>query len=126
MADTSTAFRLLADDTRRRLLVQLYDRKSVEVPEGILVRSGALSASSRGDQRDGVGRESPHRETVDLYHHHLPKLESHGVIEWNQETGIVSRGAAFEEIEPLLEILTDGGLVAHRRKLQKQKKEQDQ
>lgn len=42
---------------------------------------------------------------MELSHVHLPKLEDSGLIEWDSEAGTVSRGPAFEEVEPVLRLL---------------------
>lgn len=105
MSDASEAFRLLADATRRRLLFQLCDQESADVSEGILVRGGSRSASVHTNQQQIAGRTSSDGQNVELEHHHLPKLQSNGMIEWDRETQTVSRGPAFEEIEPLLHLL---------------------
>jgi hypothetical protein len=44
---------------------------------------------------------------VELRHVHLPKLESAGMIDWDQDDGSVSRGPAFEQYEPALRALVD-------------------
>lgn len=41
----------------------------------------------------------------DLVHNHLPKLEEAGYIEWDRDTGEISRGPRFDEIEPILELI---------------------
>lgn len=49
-------------------------------------------------------------ETVlqtELVHNHLPKLESLGYVRWDRETGEVSKGPNWGEIEPLLRLLRD-------------------
>jgi hypothetical protein len=38
---------------------------------------------------------------------HLPRLEDHGLTTWNQETSNVRKGPQFDQIEPLLEALTE-------------------
>nr|WP_254523737.1 transcriptional regulator [Natrinema caseinilyticum] len=40
-----------------------------------------------------------------MTHTHLPKLESLGLIEWNREKNVVTRGPAFDELRPLLELI---------------------
>ncbi|AUV80947.1 hypothetical protein C2R22_04130 [Salinigranum rubrum] len=40
-----------------------------------------------------------------LYHIHLPKLESAGLVDWNRRGGTVVRGPAFDDIVPLLEAI---------------------
>ena len=63
--------------------------------------------------RDGVKRESDLlvRESTeddvehDLIANHLPELEKAGFIEWDRETGTISKGPRFDEIEPVLELI---------------------
>lgn len=103
MAYASDVFELLADSTRRRLLVQLCDEKSIDVSRGVPVRGSSRGGVTYSDRRATDGRsETP---TAELQHHHLPKLESHGVIEWDRDTSTVTRGPAFEEVDPLLRLL---------------------
>lgn len=53
-------------------------------------------------------REPDEKErAVLMYHLHLPKLEDHGYIEWDDETGEVTKGNRFAEIEPILTVLTE-------------------
>ncbi|MFC7156142.1 hypothetical protein ACFQPA_11865 [Halomarina halobia] len=108
MSDVSTLFELLTADVRRRLLVALCDVDSVQVPDGLLVRGQAQPVPSS----DSLPRETPsldegsaHPLTFQLHHNHLPKLVDAGVIEWDRETGTVSRGPEFEEIEPAVRLL---------------------
>lgn len=105
MIDTSTTFGLLADDTRRRLLVQLVNNESVDIADESLLEGAPQNASSPTNQQEFAKTGSSHTRTVSLHHNHLPKLRSHGMIEWNRETQTLSRGEAFEEIEPLLRLL---------------------
>jgi len=44
---------------------------------------------------------------VEMRHVHLPKLEAYGFITWNSDTNEVSKGPNFDEIRPLLELLSD-------------------
>jgi hypothetical protein len=106
MADTSAMFELLADGTRRRLLIKLCDQASVEVSDEVLTRGGAGTSSVRSGRQSSAGREPTDARAVELRHHHLPKLDSHGVIEWDRETRTVSRGPEFEAIRPFLELLS--------------------
>lgn len=46
-----------------------------------------------------------HRVTTDDTH--LPKLVEYGYVDWNRDAGAVERGPDFDEIEPLLELLSD-------------------
>jgi hypothetical protein len=45
--------------------------------------------------------------TTELYHTHLPKLADAGYIEWNEEDHTIRRGPNFDEIAPLLRLMTD-------------------
>lgn len=44
---------------------------------------------------------------IEMAHHHLPKLEEQGYVEWDRRTHDVVKGPDFEEIRPLLELLVD-------------------
>jgi hypothetical protein len=45
--------------------------------------------------------------TTELYHAHLPKLAEAGYIEWDEEKRTIRRGPNFDEIGPLLRLMTD-------------------
>jgi DNA-binding transcriptional ArsR family regulator len=45
--------------------------------------------------------------TTELYHVHLPKLVESGYVEWDEDDGVVRRGPNFEEIAPLLRLMSD-------------------
>ncbi|WP_231189287.1 transcriptional regulator [Haladaptatus sp. DYF46] len=51
------------------------------------------------------GGEQP--QTIAMQHIHLPKLADHGFIDWDQETQRVTKGPQFDEIEPLLTVLSE-------------------
>ncbi|MFC5973311.1 transcriptional regulator [Halomarina salina] len=84
---TDEAFTLLDDVLRRRLLVSLLSESSVEPDELV-------------PQADG---EVPTR----LHHVHLPKLDDAEVVDWDRHRGVVSRGEAFDAVEPMLTLLAD-------------------
>ncbi|RQG98481.1 transcriptional regulator [Natrarchaeobius oligotrophus] len=44
---------------------------------------------------------------LELYHTHLPKLADSGFVDWNTQTKTITRGSQFDEIEPLLTLLTN-------------------
>jgi hypothetical protein len=56
-----------------------------------------------------VGLDESEQDTTDslirMKHVHFPKLAAYGIIEWNKQTDNVSKGPAFDEIKPLLELL---------------------
>jgi hypothetical protein len=51
------------------------------------------------------GNRDPEEIEAQLIHNHLPKLEAAGYIDWDPETGEISKGPQFDEIEPLLELI---------------------
>ena len=43
----------------------------------------------------------------ELYHRHLPKLERHGYIEWDDDRHLVRKGDDFDEIFQVLEAIRE-------------------
>lgn len=119
MSDTSTLFRLLADRSRRRLLIQLCAQRTLRLPGNAQTgRASVLGApihqsttdNSEPILKDGEPSTLSHADEellVELRHVHLPKLESAGVIDWDQDDDSVSRGPTFEQYEPALRALVD-------------------
>lgn len=44
---------------------------------------------------------------MELYHWHLPRLVEAGYIEWDSDTHTIQRRPNFDEIVPLLDLITD-------------------
>ena len=44
---------------------------------------------------------------VSMEHVHLPKLADYGLIECDRESAKIPKGPTFDEIRPLIELLTD-------------------
>ncbi|WP_293028215.1 hypothetical protein [Natronococcus sp.] len=85
-------FDALASEQRRRILFALLNEPlPLEVDGGSLTGERELSDAVRLEQR----------------HIHLPKLSDYGFVRWNPERDVVEVGPQFEEIEPVLESLTD-------------------
>lgn len=72
---------------RRLLLLQL--------------RHGRIASEADVMTRDGDAEEVE----LELRHTHLPKLEEAGHIEWDRDTGAITKGSRFDEIEPLLDLI---------------------
>jgi hypothetical protein len=90
-----TLFDALANEHRRNLLVALLD----ENPQDAVVSDSA--------DVDVGPLKTRHRLRTAMHHHHLPKLDDYGFVEWQTDTQEVHRGPQFEEIRPLLEYIDD-------------------
>jgi len=84
------AFEMLADH-HRRLVLSLLKRGTVETTNDVVAQSSYGTKEFE----------------LTLRHNHLPKLAQAGYIEWDRETGALSEGPRFEEIEPFVELLSD-------------------
>lgn len=88
-----TAFRLLANRHRRRLLLRFAEAdpdEEVAVPADLAF----------------LGEDMETIET-ELHHTHLPMLSEAGVIDWDRGADSVRRGPLFDELQPLLELLIE-------------------
>lgn len=83
----------VANETRRRLLVTLLD----ESPPG----------DTPIEIVEWVNESESTESLTAMQHTHLPKLDDQGWIRWGRETGRVSQGPQFTEIEPLLKVLNE-------------------
>lgn len=92
-AATGPVAETLADPIRRRVLVALSDRGSVEV---------RASTDPFADEPDGTDPDILRRRLVRT---HLPKLAEDGYVEWDPDTGTVRRGPEFDDVVPFLEVL---------------------
>ncbi|WP_204959904.1 DUF7344 domain-containing protein [Salinigranum salinum] len=88
---------LFAHPDRRRLLVYLVDgnpEKFDDIPEHIRV------AEHIDDDERRTLLEMLETE-------HLPLLEENGVIDWDREQDVIVRGEQFDEIRPILRLISD-------------------
>jgi hypothetical protein len=104
--NTSVAFRLLADNTRRYLLLELCGQRRVDVSGGLSLGGDPENTPVQTNHQENSERSPPRVQRTALHHNHLPKLQSHGMIEWDRDTQTVSRGEAFEEVEPILRLMS--------------------
>lgn len=49
----------------------------------------------------------PDKLETELFHRHLPKLESMGYIGWDREAGAIRKGPDWDEIAPLITLIQD-------------------
>jgi hypothetical protein len=88
---------LFAHRDRRQLLVYLVDGNPEDlddIPEHIRVA-------------DHIDEEERRALLQMLETEHLPLLEENGVIDWDRERDVIVRGERFDEIRPLLRLITD-------------------
>ncbi|SDK03581.1 DUF7344 domain-containing protein [Natronorubrum texcoconense] len=91
-ASLDELFDVLSKPPRRRILTALADanpRDEVEFAP-----------------RDFTSDEQREDALVRLHHAHLPKLDEAGFIEWNRGSKTITRGPRFDEIAPLIELIT--------------------
>ena len=79
----------IASERRRSWPLLLLNNRELENEVDMLVR----------------GTEDPEEIRVQLIHNHLPKLAEAGYIEWDRDTGEISKGPRFDEIKPLLDLI---------------------
>lgn len=84
----------LSDRTRRRVLTALTEHNPRQAEE--FEPSDLTSAKREYEEFE-----------VELYHNHLPRLRDAGFIEWDRDSGTITRGPRFDEIEPLLTLIVD-------------------
>lgn len=77
----------------------------------------ALSDASRRDEAEFVPTEFIRNEQCTdrlqrLHHAHIPKLVDSGFIDWDPDSETITRGPRFDEIAPVVELMT-----SHQQKL---------
>lgn len=62
------------------------------------------------DQLEAVtknGAQEDEVQELQLTHTHLPKLDDMGYIVWDRDHGTIVKGPNWEEIEPVVRLLSD-------------------
>lgn len=93
-ASLDDIFEILSHPVRRRVLTAIA-RSNPRDDEDETFSSEDLATDE--DQLDAF--------LTSLHHVHLPKLAEAGFIEWDRESGTITRGPRYEEIEPLIELM---------------------
>jgi hypothetical protein len=94
----SELFEILSHESRRRILMAVGQNNPQDEDDIIL--------ESAGDEQE-VDVEILEHVKLQLQHQHLPKLADAGLIDWDSESGTITRGPRFDEIEPLLKLMHD-------------------
>jgi hypothetical protein len=94
-ASLTELFEILNHEYRRHILWVLAH------PEA---RTDATVGVDRFAETDG----DPDILRLALRHNHLPKLDDHGLVDWDPEAETLARGPRFGQIEPLLALMEEG------------------
>jgi len=90
-------FEALADPYRRQLLLALFKENPQDDDD-----LDPLDLLKPGETTDDLDTTE-----LNLEHTHLPKLAEMGFIEWDRESGELSKGPHWDEIAPLLQLIND-------------------
>lgn len=99
-----TAFDCLESGERRAILLTLYNRIS---ERGIYEEDDSAAVTDGGRFALDLTDLDTELDQVRMHHVHLPKMAAAGYIEHSPDGTSVSPGAAFNEIEPLLKVLSE-------------------
>ncbi|NGM70444.1 transcriptional regulator [Natronolimnobius sp. AArcel1] len=86
-------FEVLSKPIRRCILTMLADANPRDEPSF--------------SPRDFTSTEQREDIMARLHHTDLPKLDDAGFIEWEPDSKTITRGPRFDEVEPLITLLTD-------------------
>lgn len=97
-----TLFHILSSH-RRRMLIHIF--RELEPGEEVSVGDLAVELASRevGKPADEMEEEGTHRFWVTIYQTHLPKLDEYGVVTFDKENSVATRGDRLNEVVGFLE-----------------------
>lgn len=81
---------------RRRLVIRALELQNERALDELAERLADIRAGPQWDNQDRK------RNYVSLYQAHLPTLEEHDVIEWDQRDGTIRRGPEFDAVLAVL------------------------
>ncbi|WIV68372.1 DUF7344 domain-containing protein [Natrialbaceae archaeon AArc-T1-2] len=93
-SDIADVFELLSEKHRCAILFVLSDRSDPLSVSGLATHLEEWLSNATGDTAT---------VRIELEHRHLPKLEAADVLEYDRDTGTVSRGPAFARTYETLE-----------------------
>ncbi|ELY65696.1 DUF7344 domain-containing protein [Natrinema versiforme] len=110
LTHTDEVFEALADGQRREVLVEVLESGRYDVPE-LTDGSQEIAEANRGFLREylSTAREcnAGDKERIKLHLVHIPALADERFIEWNRDDRVVTKGARFDELVPVLELLAE-------------------
>lgn len=103
--DQDTIIRLLSDSRRRHVLQQLMESETVDVED----LADQIAVAETHDPTPSAYSDEKEHVMISLVHNHLPRLEEHEVVKYDQESQETVRGENFEAVIEYLELLEQGG-----------------
>jgi hypothetical protein len=83
----------LSHRPQRRLLVELLHRNPQD--------------DTPVDSDDPEPEDEELEVLLDFRHYHLPELEDQGLIDYDRENNVITKGPDFREIKPLLRLIDE-------------------
>lgn len=102
--DTDAMFHLLRSERRRRALRYLLDVD--EEPVSMREVAETVAAAEYHTTVDALRSDDRQRVYITLYQSHLPQMDEAGIIEYNQDRGLIKSTPLIEQFDPYLD--TDG------------------
>jgi hypothetical protein len=97
-------FHLLQNQRRRRVMLFLQDADSEETMRDVAEQVAAWENDTTVEALSSNERQ---RVYIALYQSHLPKLDDAGVLDYNQQRGIVSRTPLADQLDTHLNVDTE-------------------
>ncbi|MFC4990353.1 DUF7344 domain-containing protein [Saliphagus infecundisoli] len=99
-------FHVLQNERRRNVLRYLQD-----TDEPVRMRDVAeqVAAWEHDTTVEALTSDQRQRVYIPLYQSHLPKLDTEGIIDYQQSRGIVERRSSAAQLEPYLDVGDDEG-----------------
>lgn len=112
MLTNDDVFDAMAHLRRRQLLVDLFHTDPQSIPtlssvsrEILQAHEALLEEYLSGSQE----MEDADKAAIRTHHVHLPKLVQYGYIDWDHDAARVTKGAKFDDVRPLLEVVETEG-----------------
>jgi hypothetical protein len=88
---------------RRRLVLKYLCEYDGEEPIGMSDIAEHIAALEHDTTVDGLRSQQRQRVYIPLYQSHLPKMDDAGIIEYNQDRGLVETTDRTHELQPYLD-----------------------
>lgn len=108
MLTNDEAFDAMAERKRRELLFDLLDVDPRPVARLSSVSQEVLQAHETLLREYLYGAreiEDADKAAIRTHHVHLPKLVRYSYVDWDHDASVVTKGAKFDDVRPLLEVV---------------------